>query len=241
MFNHYEAVHLQPRNRGVSTLVVLLFLAARICIADDFDQSSIFYLSAARLAELTGKSESGDADSAKMVANYYIFVDRRERFKAEHFLEIAAIHGDTKAQHNFGVYLETLGEPQKVAKAVGWFVKAAQGGDLVAARKLGRIYEEGRGVPQDLREAVKWYHVAVDGDDIAAMRSLLDIVTNGAPEYRDNLEAYTLARYLCVAYASDKRQPEYINQMSAIRPKLTADEIEQARAKLPGPISFGCE
>jgi TPR repeat protein len=56
------------------------------------------------------------------------------------------------------------------AKAVGLYQRAAQGGDTVAAVRLGEMYERGEGVPKSPRQAFDWYLKAAERDPDAAFK-----------------------------------------------------------------------
>ena len=48
------------------------------------------------------------------------------------------------------------GVEQDLAKAVGWFRRAAEQNHVAAQHLLGLCYAEGEGVPQNRQEALKW-------------------------------------------------------------------------------------
>ena len=68
-------------------------------------------------------------------------------------------------------------------KAVGWYRKAAEQGDMHAQYKLGSMYQigpfEGKGVPQDFIESVKWYRKAAEQNYIEAQVALAIIYATG--------------------------------------------------------------
>jgi hypothetical protein len=55
-----------------------------------------------------------------------------------------------------------LGVPENLAKAVEWYSKAAEQGDVDAQYKLGQMYYYGDGVGADFSKAVEWYTRAAE-------------------------------------------------------------------------------
>jgi hypothetical protein len=60
---------------------------------------------------------------------------------------------------------------------MNWWQNAAEGGDGVAMREIGLLYEKGQGVPTDRSRAIGWYQkAAFFGDESAkAMLAALGI------------------------------------------------------------------
>ena len=50
-----------------------------------------------------------------------------------------------------------LGVPQDYAKAMTWYRKAAEQGDVGAQTNMGTIYSDGLGVQQNFAEALAWF------------------------------------------------------------------------------------
>jgi TPR repeat protein len=61
---------------------------------------------------------------------------------------------------------------QDRAKAVAWFLKAAEQGNVKAQYNLGVMYDTGAGVPRSHTQAVAWYSKAADQGDADAKRAL---------------------------------------------------------------------
>ena len=58
------------------------------------------------------------------------------------------------------------------AKAVKWYRRAAEQGNVDAQYSLGDMYARGDGVPEDDAEAVKWFRLAAEQDHADAQFSL---------------------------------------------------------------------
>jgi hypothetical protein len=69
-------------------------------------------------------------------------------------------------------YLNGEGVPKDVAKALEWFRKAAEAGNVDGQRNLGHAFAEGQGTPADLVEAYQWLSVAAKKGDKAAKAEL---------------------------------------------------------------------
>ena len=60
------------------------------------------------------------------------------------------------------IYYNGKGVPQDYKKAVYWYTKAAEQGNVNAQWSLGFMYYYGEGVPQDYQKAFYWYTKAAD-------------------------------------------------------------------------------
>ena len=94
--------------------------------------------------------------------------------------------GDAKAQT---AVAEEYYNNQDYEKAIAWFSKAANQGDVSAQRYLGEIYETGYGVPQDYKQAVAWYSKAANQGELAAQWSLGSMYYHGRGVPQDDKEA----------------------------------------------------
>lgn len=70
--------------------------------------------------------------------------------------------GDAEAEANLGVMLTTRGRYQEAA---GWYQKAAEAGESVAAYNLGTLYYNGQGFKQDYAQALYWFQKAAERND----------------------------------------------------------------------------
>ncbi len=64
------------------------------------------------------------------------------------------------------------GVTRDYAKALDWYLKAAQQGFVGAQNNLGVMYEQGLGVPKNKPEAAKWFRKAAEQNDAYAQHSL---------------------------------------------------------------------
>jgi hypothetical protein len=69
-------------------------------------------------------------------------------------------------------YLSGEGMPKDQAKALQWFRKAAEAGNVEGQRNLGHAFAQGQGTPVDLVEAYQWLSVASKKGDKAAKAEL---------------------------------------------------------------------
>lgn len=93
-----------------------------------------------------------------------------------------ASEGDPVAQYQFGevYFFGGKGISPNPAKAVDWFVKAAEQGDVSAQLSLSDCYYNGTGVEEDHFEAVRWVRKAAEQGDSVAYWTL------GVCYYRDD-------------------------------------------------------
>lgn len=126
----------------------------------------------------------------------------------EHILQLAE-KGDADAQFDVGICY-FLGEPalgmppselieQNYEKAIYWYEKSAEQGNVKAQRNLGRMYEEGIGVAQDYQKARKWYEKAAKGEDLDALFRLATLHykgLGGSQNFKEALDLYKRAATL---------------------------------------------
>lgn len=82
----------------------------------------------------------------------------------------AAQKGDADAQLELGFYYQEgeEGAPKDQQKAIYWYKKAAENGNVIAQFNMGEIYDSGNGVKQDFAKAASWYlKAAKQGDALA--------------------------------------------------------------------------
>ena len=89
----------------------------------------------------------------------------------------AAVAGDVKAMHNYGIYLyEGVGGAPDKPRALEWLTRAARRGLVDSQFNVAKLYETGDvGIPADPAEAYKWYLIAAragDSDAQAAVERL---------------------------------------------------------------------
>ena len=75
------------------------------------------------------------------------------------------------------------------AETLGWYLEAANSGDVVAQYSLGEMYSRGESVERDVREAAKWYRMAAERDHAGAQNKLGNAFYNGWGVIRNYKEA----------------------------------------------------
>ena len=78
---------------------------------------------------------------------------------------------------------------QEMAKAIGWYERAAGQGEAWAQFRLAQLYMTGEGVTQDPGKALRLYQEAAAGGEPMAQRALGDLYANGTLVERDPGEA----------------------------------------------------
>jgi len=73
------------------------------------------------------------------------------------------------------VYLKGEGVPKDQEKALQWFRKAAEAGNMEGQRNLGHLFAQGQGTPVDAVEAYQWLSVAAKQGDKVAVEELADL------------------------------------------------------------------
>jgi len=98
-------------------------------------------------------------------------------------LKKAALAGDGAAQYALGIrYAGGEGVGADYHQALGWFLKAADSGELRAASKIASCFWAGRGTEQDYSKAYFWGLLAqAAGDDTVRV-----IVADSSPHLRDS-------------------------------------------------------
>lgn len=106
-------------------------------------------------------------------------------------LRNAADIGDPTAAFEIALrYAEGRNVRQDLAKAAGWYQRAAEGGVAVAQFRLGSLLERGEGVERDRAAAVKWYQRAADQGNTGAMHNLAVMVSEGVDGTADHRKAF---------------------------------------------------
>ena len=80
-----------------------------------------------------------------------------------------AEQGDVLAQYVIGRAYRDLGE---VRKALKWYRRAAERGNLEAQSRLAGMYASSDSVPRDDVTAAKWYRIAAERGDASSENSL---------------------------------------------------------------------
>lgn len=123
-------------------------------------------------------------------------------------------------------YYNGWGTKVNYAKALKWYLKAAEKGYARAQCQLGVMYENGQGVVKDLNEAEKWYKKAleVDLNDETARKYLANLQKKKA-----EIQRLTANNEVTGQKADSKSQPK--SQELTVK-SLTADSSDlSARLK----------
>lgn len=88
------------------------------------------------------------------------------------------------------VYKEgSHGYPRNAAKAVEWFHKAAEQGNVSAQYTLGEMYQNGEGVSRDYSKAFAWFLRAAEQGHVQAYKQLSRMYHDGQGVEQDNTQA----------------------------------------------------
>ena len=104
---------------------------------------------------------------------------------------------EARKQSNLGdKYYYGEGVTKDYAKAVEWFLKAANQGYAYAQYSLGHMYKQGKGVAKDYAKAVEWYRKAAKQGNAHAQYDLGNMYREGegvAKDYAKAVEWYSKA------------------------------------------------
>jgi putative methionine-R-sulfoxide reductase with GAF domain len=119
---------------------------------------------------------TSQAAEAKPTSVDYVGMDIRD-------VEKIALQGNPAAQYSLGMkYASGDGAVQDYHAALGWFLKAADAGNVRAAAKIATCFWAGKGAPQDYSKAYFWGLLAqAAGDETGRV-----IVINSAPRLSDH-------------------------------------------------------
>ena len=89
-------------------------------------------------------------------------------------MERAGEHGYLWSFFIIGEYYRTGSHaiPEDAAKAVSWYRRGADLGDVLSQSAMGFAYEYGRGVTKDIGQAMAWYRKAADQGDVGSLMVL---------------------------------------------------------------------
>jgi hypothetical protein len=133
-----------------------------------------------------------------------------QRFLAQnsHRLELKSLaqafaNGNAAAAREIGfMYYRGNGVRQDDAKAIEWFKKAAERGDLQSQVNLGQMYENGLSVPQSSEESARWFQAAANQGDRWSQFRMGEICYLGTGIPADRAEA---AKWWYLALRVDDR------------------------------------
>jgi len=87
-------------------------------------------------------------------------------------LALKAEYGTPAAQREYGKWLWSKGPERDIPEATSWLTKAAEGGDVEAMYKLGKIRSMGGGLTSPQPEAVMWFQKGAEAGDPYCMVEL---------------------------------------------------------------------
>lgn len=102
-------------------------------------------------------------------------------------LNFAAMSGNSTIQNEVG---RKCLKGKDYEEAFGWFMKAADGGNVAAQYNLGLCYRNGWGVAPDSLESLNWFMKAADGGDATAQYKLGLCYLDGEGVAQDSLECF---------------------------------------------------
>jgi TPR repeat protein len=87
--------------------------------------------------------------------------DDDEPYLANRLWALLANQGDRDAAFRLGLYYDVgAGEERDADRAVYWYRRAAEAGEIHAQHNLGVAYAKGDGVAMDINQAIKWWTLA---------------------------------------------------------------------------------
>lgn len=134
----------------------------------DYRTAMLWYRRAAQMGDMTAYYELG------RFYEYGLDVVQ-DLAEATAYYSIAADEGCWSACERLGLYYENESCPAYPERAVGYYRKAAEGGDMNCRYHLGRCYQYAIGVGRDLSESEKWYSLAAGQGHELAQQALEDV------------------------------------------------------------------
>jgi len=136
---------------------------------------------------LAGSSEAQSSLGFQLLEGFY----GRDVGLAVEWLEKAARGGSRHAAYSLGLLFQfgtMIGAPANVvpkdtARAIHWFGKSYELGDMCAAKRLGGIARDGK--PPDNRKAVEWFEKCAKGGERSCQEDLAYYYLNGTLIPRD--------------------------------------------------------
>ncbi|MGN1150831.1 MAG: tetratricopeptide repeat protein [Lachnospiraceae bacterium] len=146
------------------------------------------------------------------------------------------------AMKNIGVFYENgVGVEPDYGKAMEWYEKAADLGNLYAMRRIGNMYYNGNGVEQDYAKAMEWYEKVADLGDTNAMADIGNMYYNGngvEQDYARAMEWYEKAADLGNSTATMNVAYMYQEGQGAEQDYAKAMEWYEKAAELGQPIAM---
>jgi uncharacterized protein len=112
--------------------------------------------------------------------------------------------------------------PKNAVKAIEWYQKAAEQGDVSAQFKLGVMYRSGEGMPKNAVKAAEWFKKAAAQGDADAQFNLGVMYNTGEGVAKDLILAYA---WLNLAATQD------VENASKTRDMLELNSVERIEAE----------
>lgn len=145
-----------------------------------------------QVAEMVDRAFAGNADAQSSLG--YLLIEGfygRDIGLGIEWLEKAARGGSRHAAYSLGLLFQfgsMIGAPANVvpkdtARAIHWFGKSYELGDMCAAKRLGGIARDGK--PPDNRQAIEWFEKCAKGGERSCQEDLAYYYLNGTLIPRD--------------------------------------------------------
>ena len=112
--------------------------------------------------KLLKAAENGDMEAAKILAKQF---DKLARHKPE-----VRVGESISTEEFFKTLNRSNGEPENLAEAYKWWLKAAEAGDAEAMEVVGDRLYDGIGIERDQEKSFEWHLKAAEGGNRSAMR-----------------------------------------------------------------------
>jgi TPR repeat protein len=142
--------------------------------------------------------------------------------------EVVASHGDPLAARKLAnLYDQRPGLPEDHAKAVYWYDRAIELGDIPSYWYAGVIYHDGKGnVPRDYGLAEEYFLRGAEEGHHLSIYDLADMYAEnltGTPDDIEGLKWFNIVTYFAIGYSKTDEEAQYIlRDPKRIRAKLTA-------------------
>jgi TPR repeat protein len=142
-------------------------------------------------------------------------------------LDQAARSGNPQYQVDFGSALEaSTDDPEQLARAAGWYRRAADQEFIPAMTSLGVLYMEGTGVERDAATAIELFSQAAEHGDARAQNNLGLIFVRGEDVERDYDQAVSLFQM-----AADQGLREGLTNLSVMYESGFGVAVDEAEAR----------
>lgn len=144
-------------------------------------------------------------------------------------LESRAAASDIEAMFTFGNLSAAKGDD---ARALKWFITAAQKGHPGAMNATGFMVEHGRGVAQDYVSAADWYHKAMKRGHADAMINRGLLIANGLGLPQSKRDEYVHYALSALYAKEDSVLFEAIKMREEIKPVIPATDLLNAEKEI---------